>query len=239
MRIARVCKQPPLCSLKCLRFCISGGRSQLRVEIRDQHRGSLVIYAPQRRKCTARPGFHGDTAEAQCGAVITSGGLARAECEQFQRLVSELAGADEFFEVVERQLVRVGEHEALAHIAVNVSVRRDVNDGERLAGKFLRHAHLHEIVIHQRLVLRVELSESFHFPLHGWQRLEILHRIGETADHHARRPQPGRPRLHQIQPRRHRDRVFLHKKFFAVIQCRHRNRPQRAIRHKNQRVYSV
>ena len=105
----------------------------------------------QRVAKAARARLHRHAGEPERGAIVSRGGLAGAQREQFHGLFPKLAGADEVFESIQSDRAIIGEDKRLVDIAVEFSVRGDVHHRIRLIAKDLLHIPEAKIPIHERL----------------------------------------------------------------------------------------
>ena len=166
------------------------GVFEARVKIRHQHRRGFIIDAPEARKRAAGAGLDRHPRQPERGAVVSRGGLACAQSQQLHRLIPNLARTQQLLEVIQPQLVVEGQHESLPRVAVEMSVRCDMDNrvirsARTPALKFLllKSPFIRAFAaVHRRDVLR--------FLRHMIERRKALHALGDAHS----RPDPRGPR---------------------------------------------
>src|SRR5438105_4434285 len=81
-----------------------------------------VVEVPERGQGAARAGLDGEAGEAERRPIVALCGIACAQGEEFEGIVTELEQPDELAQPVHRQLVIEGEQEGRLRIAAELTM---------------------------------------------------------------------------------------------------------------------
>ena len=127
------------------------GLMHLRVELPDQFGRGLVGDAPETAEHAARTGLDRDPGQAQGGAIIADRGLAGAEDQHFQRLLTKPGEADIFRQPVHGQAAVEGQHETVFGASAELRMRGDVDQTRCALRQCRLQAVQAEVLIEQQI----------------------------------------------------------------------------------------
>ena len=113
----------------------------------------------------------------------------------------------------------------------------DVDDAVGLPGERGFDGAHHELVVHQRPAGE-DVSDRVELRLNRLERREALHRHRQARQERSHLGAVDRPGLGEVERGDDRDRVLLDQEplRLPVVECRHRNRAQRATGHEDERI---
>src|SRR5262245_44314757 len=97
--------------------------AQLTVELRDEFSGHLIVYLPECGQRTACTSPHSDPSQTQGCPVVSRGGVAGTERQEFERVLTVLEQSDELVEPVHGEPVVECKHKGLRGIVSKLPMR--------------------------------------------------------------------------------------------------------------------